>query len=75
MSGAAPLGGDIQKALSVRLKCLVKQAWGMTELSPAGTIFDDDTLRRWDGDGKGSAGPLLPETEAKIVCLETGITC
>lgn len=32
MSGAAPLGADVQAACSQRLKCLVKQAWGMTEV-------------------------------------------
>jgi len=72
MSGAAPLGGDVQKAMQDRLGTLVKQAWGMTELSPAGNIFDDEHLRRLGGDSKGSVGPLLPATEAKIVCLETG---
>ena len=42
MSGAAPLGGEIQKACAVRLNCVVKQAWGMTELSPCGAITPDD---------------------------------
>lgn len=39
LSGAAPLGSDVQEACSTRLNCIVKQAWGMTELSPAGTYF------------------------------------
>ncbi|CAE7563644.1 4cl2 [Symbiodinium microadriaticum] len=38
LSGAAPLGGDVQEGCAVRLKCIVKQAWGMTELSPAGHL-------------------------------------
>jgi acyl-CoA synthetase (AMP-forming)/AMP-acid ligase II len=42
ISGAAPLGGDVQEACAKRLNCIVKQAWGMTELSPAGTISPDD---------------------------------
>lgn len=72
MSGAAPLGAEVQMACGTRLNCLVKQAWGMTELSPAGTIFPDDLLREMKGNGKGSSGPLVPGTEAKIVCLKTG---
>lgn len=28
MSGAAPLGGDLEQACAARLNCLVKQAWG-----------------------------------------------
>ena len=35
--GAAPLGSDIQLQCSKRLNCIVKQGWGMTELSPVGT--------------------------------------
>lgn len=72
MSGAAPLGADVQKALQDRLGTLVKQAWGMTELSPAGNIFDDEHLRRLGGESKGSVGPLLAATEAKIVSLTDG---
>jgi acyl-CoA synthetase (AMP-forming)/AMP-acid ligase II len=35
--GAAPLGSDVQELCSQRLNCIVKQGWGMTELSPVGT--------------------------------------
>jgi acyl-CoA synthetase (AMP-forming)/AMP-acid ligase II len=35
--GAAPLGGEVQQACAERLNCIVKQGWGMTELSPVGT--------------------------------------
>lgn len=35
--GAAPLGSDIQQLCAKRLNCVVKQGWGMTELSPVGT--------------------------------------
>jgi acyl-CoA synthetase (AMP-forming)/AMP-acid ligase II len=35
--GAAPLGSDVQLACAKRLNCIVKQGWGMTELSPVGT--------------------------------------
>lgn len=33
-SGAAPLGADTARAVEARLGCVVKQGWGMTELSP-----------------------------------------
>ena len=66
MSGAAPLGVDLQNACAKRLNCLVKKTWGMTELSPVGTINSDDKNR------PGSAGELVPGCEAKIVDLETG---
>ena len=36
MSAAAPLGPDIQELCASRLNCIVKQGWGMTELSPIG---------------------------------------
>ena len=38
LSSAAPLGGAEQEAAAARLKCIVKQGWGMTELSPIGTL-------------------------------------
>jgi acyl-CoA synthetase (AMP-forming)/AMP-acid ligase II len=44
ISGAAPLGGDVQEACARRLNCIVKQAWGMTELSPGGTITQDELV-------------------------------
>jgi acyl-CoA synthetase (AMP-forming)/AMP-acid ligase II len=66
MSGAAPLGGDIQKACADRLGCIVKQAWGMTEISPCGTITPDDEIVSVEFI-KGKSGVLAPETEAKIV--------
>jgi acyl-CoA synthetase (AMP-forming)/AMP-acid ligase II len=34
MSGAAPLGKEVQEGCAKRLGCIVKQGWGMTELSP-----------------------------------------
>ena len=44
----------------------------MTELSPAGNIFDDDLLRSLNGVSNGSVGPLVPGTDGKIVDLEIG---
>eukprot|EP01041_Mallomonas_annulata_P004676 gene4676-9269_t len=61
VSGAAPLGIDIQKSCAERLKCILAQAWGMTEISPAGTASTDTDVL------PGSSGRLVPGSEAKIV--------
>ena len=66
LSGAAPLGAEIQKACALRLGCIVKQGWGMTEISPCGAITPDELVRDMDYI-KGKAGVLPPDTEAKIV--------
>jgi len=62
LSGAAPLGKDTEIAVSKRLPgVLVKQAWGMSELSPAATVNSDfNTI-------SGSVGPLVSSTAAKVI--------
>ena len=65
-SAAAPLGADIQMMVSKRLRCVVKQGWGMTELSPAGCLVPDEVAMDFEAI-KGSAGLLCPNTEAKVV--------
>ena len=67
MSAAAPLGTDIESACLNRLGCTVKQGWGMSELSPLGTVVPDDGIKP----GSGSIGPVVSSTEAKIVNVET----
>ena len=42
---------------------MLEIGWGMTELSPAGTITDSEDIVF------GSCGILLPNTQAKIVDL------
>lgn len=71
MSGAAPLGADVQVQAASRLKCIVKQAWGMTETSPCGAITPDSEIKSID-DIKGRSGMLAPGTEGKIVDPVTG---
>ena len=71
MSGAAPLGADIQKQCAERLGCVVKQAWGMTEISPCGAITPDEECGDIDFI-LGKSGLLAPLTEAKIIDTETG---
>lgn len=72
LSGAAPLGAEVQKACSDRLKVLVKQGWGMTELSPVGTLTPGKVVSDAEKSVRaGSGGLLVPGTEAKIVDAET----
>jgi acyl-CoA synthetase (AMP-forming)/AMP-acid ligase II len=68
MSGAAPLDAGIEVAAAERLGCLVVQGYGMTEASPVTHATSD--VR---GTAKpGSIGPLLPNTEARVVDVATG---
>jgi acyl-CoA synthetase (AMP-forming)/AMP-acid ligase II len=68
VSGAAPLGADLEKQVLQRISSLraVKQAYGMTELSPAAIYSPCDAPHR-----EGSAGKLIPNMEAKIIDIET----
>eukprot|EP00600_Ochromonadales_sp_CCMP1393_P014757 CAMPEP_0174995792 /NCGR_PEP_ID=MMETSP0005-20121125/32_1 /TAXON_ID=420556 /ORGANISM="Ochromonas sp., Strain CCMP1393" /LENGTH=306 /DNA_ID=CAMNT_0016250121 /DNA_START=136 /DNA_END=1053 /DNA_ORIENTATION=+ len=71
LSGAAPLGSDVQEEAAKRLNCTVTQAWGMTELSPAGAVTSEDEVVSVKA-LKGSSGRLVCGTEAKIVDPATG---
>jgi acyl-coenzyme A synthetase/AMP-(fatty) acid ligase len=61
MSAAAPLSSDVEETVKARLDCDVKQGWGMSELSPIGTLNSDFNAK------PGSVGPLVPSTYGKIV--------
>lgn len=63
MSGAAPLGPDLAAACSDRLGCRVIQGYGLTETSPVTHVIPETG----GVDKPGSIGPLLPNTEARIV--------
>jgi acyl-CoA synthetase (AMP-forming)/AMP-acid ligase II len=66
-SGAAPMGRQLEDDCSARIGCMVKQGYGMTEASPV-THFtpEDPAFAR-----SGSCGLLVPNTECRIVDLET----
>jgi len=66
VSAAAPLGEEAERAAEARLGTRVKQAWGMSELSPLGTFNHDATAR------SASVGPLVPSTEGKVIDPDTG---
>ena len=61
LSGAAPLGPELQGRLRKRLNCHVTQAYGMTESSPTSHYGPYDRPR------PGSCGLLLPNVQGRIV--------
>ncbi|OSY44133.1 acyl-CoA synthetase (AMP-forming)/AMP-acid ligase II [Pseudonocardia autotrophica] len=67
-SGAAPLDGELGRAVAKRLNCTVLQGYGMTELSPVSHCMPDD---RGDLD-LNSSGFALPNIECKLVDPESG---
>ena len=67
-SGAAPLGEELTRACMDRLGCNIRQGYGMTETSPVTHSSPAPPL-----DLKfGSVGVAAPNTECKIIDLETG---
>ncbi|HEX3184307.1 MAG TPA: 4-coumarate--CoA ligase family protein [Pyrinomonadaceae bacterium] len=67
-SGAAPLGEELTRACMERLGCSVRQGYGMTETSPVthSSPAPPHVIKF------GSVGVPAPNTECKIVDLETG---
>ncbi|MFH8568789.1 4-coumarate--CoA ligase family protein [Streptomyces sp. NPDC017993] len=69
VSAAAPLDAELAVACSRRLGLPpVMQAYGMTELSPGTHVVPLDAHRP----PPGAVGKLVPNTEMRIVSLETG---
>jgi acyl-CoA synthetase (AMP-forming)/AMP-acid ligase II len=66
-SGAAPLREDLTRACMERLNCHIRQGYGMTETSPV-THSSPSVAAHVKF---GSVGVLAPNTECKIVDLET----
>ena len=67
-SGAAPLSAELEEACGRRLGCVVGQGYGLTETSSALTLHP--TVEA--GIRHGSAGQLLPNTQAKVIDVATG---
>ncbi len=68
--GAAPLSASLQRRLQDTLGVPIIQGYGLTETSPyANCDFAEPKLSRL-----GSVGPAAPDTEEKVVELETGRT-
>ena len=68
LSGAAPLSADLEIACGKRLGCRMEQGYGLTETSPT-THFVTDELA---GQMPGSIGPMVPNTECRIVDVLSG---
>ena len=68
MTGAAPLGADIEMAVAARLKVLVVQGYGMTEVCGASHLLqlDPSTARM------GTVGHLVVNMQARIIDPATG---
>ena len=67
-SGAAPLGEELTRACMDRLGVVVRQGYGLTETSPV-THSSPAPPRELKF---GSVGVAAPNTEVKVVDLETG---
>jgi acyl-CoA synthetase (AMP-forming)/AMP-acid ligase II len=67
LSGAAPLGAELERACTERIGVAIIQGYGMTEASPVTHVRPlDDTAH------PGSIGPTLPNTESRVVSAEGG---
>ena len=67
-SGAAPLDENLTRACMERLNCQIRQGYGMTETSPVTHSSPADATQV----KFGSVGVCAPNTECKIIDLETG---
>jgi acyl-CoA synthetase (AMP-forming)/AMP-acid ligase II len=67
-SGAAPLGEEVARAAAARLGCRVVQGYGLTETSPV----THATRAEGPAIPAASIGPPIPNTEARVVDLESG---
>jgi acyl-CoA synthetase (AMP-forming)/AMP-acid ligase II len=66
LCAAAPLGAEVTEAVQRRLNVTLRQAYGMTEASPATHFTGPDANRA------GKVGPLVPLTECRVVDPESG---
>lgn len=66
--GAAPLGVDLEQACAKRLDCGIIQGYGLTEVAGASHIRALGS----DLDLPGSVGPVLQNTESKVIDVESG---
>jgi acyl-CoA synthetase (AMP-forming)/AMP-acid ligase II len=67
--GAAPLDENLTRACMERLNCQIRQGYGMTETSPVTHSSPSDPAQV----KFGSVGFCAPNTECKIIDLETGV--
>jgi acyl-CoA synthetase (AMP-forming)/AMP-acid ligase II len=68
LSGAAPLSAEVSQACHDRLGCVIKQGYGMTEMSPVTHLDSDEPAKI----KLGAIGHLIPNTEARIIDIASG---
>jgi len=62
ISGAAPMGRELQTAVQQKMGCYISQTWGLSETTGSVTIMP------WDkNDLTGSVSPVFPNTRLRIV--------
>jgi acyl-CoA synthetase (AMP-forming)/AMP-acid ligase II len=66
LTAAAPAGPDLCEAIQTRLGAIVKQAYGMTELSPVSHLIPERAPR------VGAGGLVVRNTEVKVIGIDTG---
>ncbi len=66
MSGAAPLGAELSEAVEKRTGAVTIQGYGLTETSPVTHTVTAE------GGRAGTIGPALPNTECRIVDVDSG---
>jgi acyl-CoA synthetase (AMP-forming)/AMP-acid ligase II len=66
--GAAPLSAELEVACEKRLGCRMAQGYGLTETSCNTHRVTNDLV----GQMSGKVGPLVPNTECRIVDVATG---
>jgi acyl-CoA synthetase (AMP-forming)/AMP-acid ligase II len=67
-SGAAPMDSGVEQACADRIGCFTAQGYGLTETSPVVSATPVDEAQR----RPGSAGLLIPNTEARVVDTASG---
>ncbi len=68
LSGAAPLGPELTRAVAERVGCMTVQGYGMTETSPVTHVSPLEEGKVKDG----TIGLPVPGTEVRLVDPETG---
>ena len=67
-SGAAPLDQHLGEAVAARLGCIVRQGYGMTEMSPVSHAIPEDR----DDIPLGTVGLTVPNMRCKLIDPATG---
>ncbi|DBA02171.1 TPA: hypothetical protein N0F65_004806 [Lagenidium giganteum] len=70
VSGGAPMGKEVEALVQKRLNVSVKQAYGLTEASPALNYTEDNFTKEGT---QGTVGRLVPGTELRVRCTQNDV--